>query len=171
MNNRPLHTFEALSNIAYLLAGIAVFVIQPAAWVPALALIFLAIGSYACHLNIKTDYCYLDWAGMFAAFMAFIAWGLLPEHPFLQLVLTAVAGYLAVAVNIADVPQEKSYPVIGLLWILATILNFSFVAIFLFAVGFGIRQLGATKYDTNRDEEILHGVWHLITALAFIFMI
>lgn len=171
MNNRPIHTFEALSNIAYLLAGIAVFIIQPLAWVPALALIFLAGGSYACHLNIKENLCYLDWAGMFAAFMAFITWGLLPEEPAIQLIVTAIAAYLAVAVKIADLPQNLSYPVIGILWIFATMFNFSWVALILFAVGFGIRQLGALKFDTNRDEEILHGVWHLLTALAFVFMI
>ena len=180
--NRKLHTWEALTNVAYLFAAAIILTITPGitAIIPAIALVWLAIGSYLCHLNIKENLCHLDWSGMFGVFGALIAYGLGIHNllPFYsqsaeiaaQLFIFFASAVTPLVIRFDEMQQLYSYATIGVLWIASTALLFTIPAVIMFALAFLIRQLGAMKYDTNRDEELFHAGWHVLSAIGFVLM-
>lgn len=169
--NRRFHTWEALTNIAYLLAGAIIWLITPdfTAIVPTIALIYLAIGSYLCHLNIKENYCQFDWSGMVAVFTAIITYGA-GISPLFSAIYTVLAAIIPIAYRIDHLPKFISYSIIGLLWIISTALLFNLTAVTLFAIAFAIRQMGDLKYDINSEEELFHAGWHVLSAMGFVLM-
>lgn len=142
------------SNIAYAIGGLIALLHE--AYLPGLGLIFLSWGSYMGHKYGKWSY---DWAGMFVAFFAIIAYNFhLPL-------------YFALPFTLAGLFLRKEYWVLlGATYIIAQIgANFFLPTLYLFALAGIIRvTIGA---DGHRYYDVGHSIWHYLTATAMTLMI
>lgn len=159
MSSLRLHV---LTNLAYGVAGTALL-LTGALWA-GIGLITLGICSWIGH-DRGGYWWFLDWAGMYLAFISIIAQNL--GYGWVALFLYPIV----IAVTLEH--RLDSVLLIGVLLAASLITGFMagasvFVSILLFAVAFLVRQLpGKTSVAYN----ILHGLWHLFTAAAMIFLV
>lgn len=130
------------SNIAYVIAG---FLSADPVFIIAMSL--LGLGSAYSH---KTNDWIYDWMGMYVAFGSII----LKPLPFVFALYAPVISYLTYVLNF------YSYVFLGVLWASGWALTGfdSFIGVW-FGVALMIRQIGQVKH-----YEILHSVWHLMSA-------
>ena len=170
------NNFESLTNVAYAIAGIALLFLAPVSqiWVMALLLVVLAYGSYLGHAKGGKLWA-LDWAGMGLVFGGLIAYAQ-SASPINQILAALVGGGFAYALEHYEDYLDKNlrYAAIILLWILAVVNLYDYghnvvPGVIIFAIAIAIRQYGE-KHDDS-ENEIMHGWWHIITAIGFVLLI
>lgn len=167
--------FESWTNVAYPLAGLFALIFTPISliWFPVLCLFILGYGSFAYHSTKREYGLYADWIGMFAMFSSIIGIYLS------QLIDPNTGwsiGFLIFLMTTILYPYTKEFFVIGIL--VATTfatgffvvpIDYFIIGILSFAIAFFIRQYGVKL--GGESATLLHGVWHIISALAFMFFL
>ena len=158
------------TNAFYGVAGlVGVYLHGLSAWVPALALIFLAYGSGIYHKK-RTDFTNkLDWFGMYLVAAAFPVWLGYGNGPW-WLISVIMAGFLSFTL-FKNHDRQFIYiffinvPLAVFIGYLATIpLALSILIIFSLAIY--SRLVVEPKYDFE-VEDYMHGVWHILTSIGF----
>jgi hypothetical protein len=150
---------DDLSNIAYIIAGVALAV--GGAYVPAFGLIFLGVTSYVAHVK-GGKWWYADWAGMYVAMVAIILYNI--GHPFYFWLVGLPIVYLTLRYAFV------SYVLVGAMWCAvvasAYIIGIPVVVpIIIFAIALALRQIGQV-----RNYQFNHSMWHLLTAIGFFLL-
>lgn len=160
--DEPISAWTAL---AYVAAGVAVFVLQedPEAAVFGATLAFLGAGAFAFHYRQEAEWTRdLDHAAMNAAYLA-LATGAV-GGPWWTMALAAAAGAIVVE-YVLDHPNRV---LIGtLVWIALV------TGLFTGDVGLtvtGVISMGIGFAAWNLEGDLWHGVWHLLTAVGTLLM-
>lgn len=145
---------DVWTNIFYFIAGILTLTNNPALGI---ALVYLAAASYMGH-KYRGKWWVLDWSAMYYVFAIIIATGF------------GVSWLWALPVIALPYVIPKtidSFFLIGVFFT-ASLLTLTFPAILytllVFALAFAVRQLHFGLHEVNS-----HSVWHLITAIGFVF--
>lgn len=181
MNTRePIATW---TNLAYASVGVALVARQPdqaMVGLLAAALVVLCWGSFVFHWQDARHSTWghrADEAAMYFVFTALAAMGIkatgadLPSW-FWFASFAAIALPLAILVerisSFVVLPVLYAIVLIGLVvdagWRIAVGVTFAFMAAFL------IRQLGEYQEWSHRRYDVLHGLWHILTALIIFWI-
>lgn len=163
----PLQPVNTVSNLAYPLAGLALFLVTGSADALVFlgATILLGVGSALYHGWPTRRTAALDHAGMYAVMIAVVL-GLTP----LPALLTAVAaGGGAWALRYRFQPNLNL--MMGVLLVVGLAIRSDVVGL----VALGLFALGMVAWQIDRQTAWLgvwgHGVWHVLTAAAFAVML
>lgn len=185
------YKFDVWTNLAYVIAGLfgLYFGDSPVA---SIAVIFLGIGSF--HGHYTRDY-WIDWIAMWVAFSAVIATFLF-EDPLIQIFFTVAVGSLLrqlelwlrrVEFRLFGLPDH--YLLLGVIYFTGLILSFFYLepwqSVFYggcYLIAFIIRQTRPSflkqkliEWDEGEPYTYVvdysHGVWHIITAIGYTFIL
>lgn len=172
----PIGPRNTFSNLAYIIAGIAAFVLRPtlASAMFGVAMAFLGVGSALYH-GYKTIWASrLDNAGMYAVFSSLVLYAIAPRHPFIG--PTMALGSIICGRLLAYGANWKYLlnPLMGVfvfLSVTANILNGGYLnGIFGFAL-FGLAYI-IWWWDKSHTLKVLlkwgHAIWHVATAVALL---
>ena len=146
---------SAWSNIAYVIAGIALAVHGD--YVPALGLTFLGIASYTGH-TYGGKWWYLDWAGMYVAMIAIISHNIGLPLIFWLVALPAVLLTLRYRFDSLTLTGALWCACVGTAYLCGLPIV---IPVIIFAIALGFRQYG----------HIGHDVWHILTATGFYLLV
>ena len=186
------------SNLFYLTPMLYIFIVGKNLldYTLGVAFITLAAGSAYYHYYEKHKYSWPDWVGMFFVFSAINIWAASKSFEILQALspLVLVSYVLVLTVLLLTTYYLRNYNSylknVGFFLIGALFLGTSAIGILynatnvylmilyhlLLAVAFFIRQEGE-EYFKQKDEsslkrhDLLHSIWHYLTAIAFILYI
>ena len=169
----PIAPFNTFSNLAYVLAGILIYVLKPnlASAVMALALMFLGVGSALYHGTKQGWASKLDNAGMYAVFSALVTYSLSPTNPYIGSLMAFVATI--VAWRLAYQPNTKNLlnPMMGVFIAISTLsvglngsLKYALISFGLFGVAYIIWW--TDKKHMFWVPRLGHALWHVLTAIA-----
>lgn len=171
----PINTF---TNISYIIAGALCFILKPnlASAVFAAAMIFLGIGSALYHGTKEIWASRLDNAGMYAVFSSLVTYALSPNHPYIFIVMLAMAILSARLLAYGTNWKYLLNPIMGIfvcISIAAVALNgilFSAIAsLLIFLVAYFVWWMDKTRRFTLLPKWG-HGLWHVLTAEAFLIL-
>ena len=170
----PVEPFNAVSNVAYLVAGWVTYQLSGdrPSLVFAAAMALLCIGSTLYHGTKALWAARLDHAGMYAVFAALAVYGIAPLHPAIPTIM-AVAAAVA-AIGFAFVFPGDLNARMGLLLLLMAIRAFLLGSPRLAVLGLGLFALAFGAWTLDIRSTFLgrfgHAIWHLLTAGAMAAM-
>lgn len=166
----PVNTF---SNLAYVIAGVLVFLLRPtlASGVMGGLLVFLGVGSGLYHGTKELWASRLDNAGMYSTFSALVTYTLSPTHRFIGPLMAFVGTIVAWRLAYGSSWKTLLNPMMGVFVAISTIsvaLNGSLKSALLSFGLFGVAYLiwWADKRHTFWFPRWGHGIWHVLTAIA-----
>jgi hypothetical protein len=144
---------DAWSNIAYIILGVVWFGNG-----------LYLLGIYAILLGLASAYSHHtgdwmpDWAMMYVMFTGLILY--LTGNP-VELALVAIPLTYYLRPHLLD-----NFALIGVLAIISFVLSVNtWLVLGIFTIGFIIRQVGDKTHN-----QLLHSLWHLITAIGFYYV-
>lgn len=170
----PINTF---TNLAYVVAGICLYLAMPSApsLVVASALVLLGIFSGLYH-GFKTIWSSrLDHVGMYSVFLTIAIYSISPTHGFIAPLMAL--GALGVSIPLTYGPNWKRVlnSILGVLIgisLLAGMLNgkpaFSSLSLGVFILAYTIWQLD--KHRIFWIKKWGHGIWHILTPIALVLL-
>ena len=122
-------------------------------------LYLLAAGSAYYHWHERTQFSKPDWIAMYLVFGLIIS-------PDIYGFFIAGAASIVHTYTI----RTKAFVMLGAMFTVAMLINFSWLALAIFAIAFCIRQFGQQHfrvYPNHWMYDVCHGTWHILTATAF----
>lgn len=168
--------YSIWTNYAYLGSALILFALLGEVILPvAIALTTLFAGSYWYHSIGNRDAVVFDYFGMYLTMLSVAAYNLILVNSglfvMMWFLILLIMGGLTLALK-----SSKGLEIVGVVFTLtvSTVwmahgLEQFLAAIFAFAVAFAFRTIGVKFYPKHEDS--FHAVWHVVSAIAFIFMV
>lgn len=168
--------YSIYTNYAYLVSAILLFFIVGQSILPlSVALVTLFAGSYWYHTTGLRTTVVFDYFGMYLTMLTITAYNiLLLDSNYYT--MTWFAIFIILGILTLFLKSNYGIQIVGgifaiassSVWITHGFEQFM-VVIVMFAMAFTFRQIGAIYYPEHEDS--FHAVWHVATAVSFIFMV
>lgn len=168
--------YSIWTNYAYLGSALLLFaIIGHSILSVSMALTTLFAGSYWYHLTGNRDTVVFDYFGMYLTLLSIGAYNLILTNSEL-FVLLWFGIFILLGGLTLSLKSSYGLELIGIIfglsastvWITHGLEQFM-VVLFAFAVSFAFRLIGVKYYPLHEDS--FHAVWHVATAISFIFMV
>ena len=175
--NFPIAPWNTFSNLAYVVAGVLAYVLNPtlAGLTMGLALTFLGVGSGLYHGYKTIQTAQLDHAGMYVAFTSLTIYNLSPTHPLIGPLMAIVASIVAWRLVYTPNWDKLLYSMVGVFIAIST-LSVALNGLFWYAVmgfsTFGIAYAiwWADKKRVFPLQRLGHAIFHVLSAGALLLL-